>query len=55
MLAYTCENCKKIILWGSVNEYNQHFCDEKCYEKYCEKNHYEAHLEKLYKIKSIFN
>ena len=55
MLAYTCENCKKIILWGSVNEYNQHFCNEKCYEKYCKKNHYEAHPEKLYKIKSIFN
>ena len=50
MLDYTCENCKKIILWGSVNEYNQHFCDEKCYEKYCKKNGYEAHPEKLYKI-----
>lgn len=54
MLAYQCENCKKIILWGCVNEYNQHFCDEKCYTKYCEKNKYEAHPEKLYKIKSIF-
>ena len=48
-----CENCKKIILWGSVNEYNQHFCDENCYEKYCKKNGYEAHPEELYKIKSV--
>lgn len=55
MTAYLCENCKKILLCGVVNEYNQHFCDEKCYIKYCEKNHYEAHPEKLYKIKSIFN
>ena len=52
---YIETNCKKIILWGSVNEYNQHFCDEKCYEKYCKKNGYEAHPEKLYKIRSIFN
>ncbi len=55
MLAYTCENCKKIIFWGCVNEYNQHFCDEKCYKKYCEENKYEPHLEKLYKIKTLFN
>ena len=54
MLAYTCENCKQIILWGSVNEYNQHFCNEECYLAYCEKNNYEPHIEKLYKIKSIF-
>jgi len=55
MLAYTCENCKKIILWGMTNEYNQHFCNEKCYIKYCEKNNYETHIENLYKIKTIFN
>lgn len=55
MTAYLCENCKKILLCGVVNEYNQHFCNEKCYKKYCKKNGYEAHPEKLYKIKSIFN
>ena len=55
MLAYQCENCKKFILWGSVNEHNQHFCDEKCYEKYCERNGYTPDKTKLYKIKSVFN
>ena len=55
MLAYDCENCKQIILWGSINENNQHFCDEKCYEEYCKKNGYKPNFDKLYKIKSIFN
>ena len=55
MLAYNCENCNKIILWGCVNEFEQHFCDEKCYKEYCKRYKYEAHPEKLYKIKSIFS
>lgn len=54
MLAYTCKNCKKIILWGCFNEYNEHFCGKECYKKYCEKNNYEAHEEKLSYIKGIF-
>lgn len=54
MLAYTCKNCKKIILWGCFNEYNEHFCDKDCYKNYCEKNNYEAHEEKLSYIKGVF-
>ena len=54
MLAYTCENCQQIKIWGCMNELNQFFCDEECYKKYCEKHNYEPHLEKLYKLKTIF-
>ena len=53
MLAYSCENCRQIILWGCANEFGQHFCDKKCYEEYCKKNNYEPDLNKLYKIKGI--
>ena len=55
MLAYMCENCKKITLWGCVNEFEQHFCNEECYKKYCKKYNYEPHLDKLYRIKTIFS
>lgn len=55
MLAYSCENCKQIILWGCINKYNQHFCNEKCYEEYCKKNNYQPHIEELQYIKGIFN
>lgn len=50
---YMCENCRKLILWGCINEYNQHFCDEKCYENYCKKHKYEAHTNQLRRIRNI--
>ena len=55
MLAYNCENCNKIILWGCINEFEQHFCDEICYRKYCEKNGYIPNYNKLYHIKTFLN
>lgn len=51
MLAYTCKHCKKIILWGCINEYYEHFCNEKCYIEYCKKHNYEPHTENLKFIK----
>lgn len=51
MLAYECKNCKRIHIWGCENEYNEHFCSEECYLKYCEKNGYIAHPEVLKFIK----
>lgn len=47
MLAYTCENCGNFTLAGYTNEFNEHFCSEECYKKYCKKHTYEEHLEKL--------
>ena len=47
MLVYQCENCGVLTIGGYVNEFNQHFCKEKCYEEYCKKNNYEIHLNKL--------
>ena len=35
----------------SDDEFNEHFCSEECYKKYCEKNGYEAHPELLKFIK----
>lgn len=55
MLAYNCENCNKIILWGCFNEYNQHFCNENCYLLYCEKHKYIPDVKNLTYIKSIFD
>ena len=55
MLAYDCENCKQIILWGCVNKYGQHFCNKECYLEYCKKNKYESHIEELKYIKTIFS
>lgn len=52
MLAYDCENCKQITVLGYVNEFNEHFCDERCYLEYCEKNHFEPHLDKLQLVKN---
>lgn len=55
MIVYQCENCGKMIIWGCINEYNQHFCNEICYKKYCEKNGYKFNLEELYKIRTVFD
>ena len=55
MLTYCCENCKHFILWGRLNEFNQHFCNENCYMEYCEKNKYTPNIKKLKYIKGVFN
>lgn len=55
MLAYRCENCKQINLWGYLNEFDQFFCDENCYDEYCLKNDYERHFNKLHKLKTPFD
>ena len=53
MLVHQCENCKQMTIWGCRNKYGQHFCNEECYLKYCEKHNYEAHPEELEYIKFI--
>lgn len=54
MIAYKCEHCGQFTIWGVCNEFNQHFCDEKCYEEYCEKNNYTPNKEQLKYIKGGF-
>ena len=55
MLAYDCENCKKIYFGGFVNEFNQHFCSKRCYIKYCQKHNYKPNLNNLQKLKTILD
>ena len=55
MLAYDCIQCGKIIIGPYENEYNQHFCSEKCYEIYCGIHGHEVHKEKLHKIKTALD
>ena len=47
MLAYKCRNCGRFSIWPLVNEFNECFCNEKCYKKFCEKNNYNTNLEEL--------
>lgn len=47
MLAYVCKNCGQFTVLGYVNEFDEHFCNQDCYEKFCEKNHYAIHLDRL--------
>ena len=54
MLAYMCENCKQIKIWGCKNEFEQFFCNEECYNEYCKKHNYEPDTKKLRRIKTIF-
>lgn len=49
MLAYMCKNCGKFTFKGLVNEFEEHFCNKRCYEKYCEKQQYTINLDKLKK------
>lgn len=55
MLVYQCKSCGKLLIGGVANEYNEHFCNEKCYKKYCETNNYEVHTEKLKTIKTALD
>lgn len=50
MFAYNCKQCKKMIVGGYINEFNEHFCNETCYKLYCGIYGYEVHLEKLKKV-----
>ena len=51
MLFYICKNCGIVTLVPMINKFNEAFCCENCYKKYCKRNDYEAHPEEL---KSIF-
>ena len=47
MLFYKCKQCGQFTTHGLVNEFNEHFCRETCYKRYCESNSHEPHLERL--------
>lgn len=51
MIGYRCKHCGQFTIWGCRNEYDEHFCCEECYLKYCEKHNYEPHTENLKFIK----
>ena len=55
MLAYDCKQCKKITIGGYVNEFDEHFCSEKCYKKYCEKNNYVINWNNLKEVKTALS
>lgn len=51
MLAYKCKKCGYMFVFGGYrNEFNEYFCSESCYSKYCEDNNYRKHYELLEKI-----
>ena len=45
IIGYKCKHCGHFTIWGCRNEYDEHFCSEECYLKYCEKHNYEPHTE----------
>lgn len=47
MMLHKCKHCEKFIIWGCINEYEEHFCNKNCYLEYCKKHSYEPHIEKL--------
>lgn len=51
MIGYRCKHCGQFTIWGCRNEYDEHFCNDKCYLDYCYSNGYVPHLEKLRHIK----
>lgn len=51
IIGYKCKHCGQFTIWGCRNEYDEHFCNEKCYLEYCEKHGYEPHIENLKFIK----
>ena len=56
IISYKCKHCGQFTIWGCRNEYDEHFCNEKCYLEYCEKHGYEPHTENLKFIKQwIYN
>ena len=40
IIGYKCKHCGQFTIWGCRNEYDEHFCNEKCYLEYCEKHGY---------------
>lgn len=50
MLAHKCKQCRCITTKGYINEFDEHFCRESCYKKYCNIHNYEIHLERLKEV-----
>lgn len=53
MLACKCKNCGRFSVWPLVNEFNEYFCNEKCYKKYCNKYQYTIHLDRLKEVNYV--
>ena len=50
MLAYMCRNCRQFTITPLTNEFEEAFCCEECYKKYCEKYNYAIQLDHLLRI-----
>lgn len=50
MLAYMCKKCGQFTVLGYVNQYDEHFCDQDCYQKYCEAHDYEYNPNDIWEI-----
>jgi hypothetical protein len=50
MLAYPCKYCKRFTVLGYVNKYDEHFCTEACYQKYCNDHNYNYNPEDIWEI-----
>ena len=50
MLAYMCKKCGQFTVLGYVNQYDEHFCDQECYQKYCEAHDYEYNPNDIWEI-----
>ena len=45
---YRCKCCDKFIVSGIMNEFQEAFCNKRHYKKYCRKNKYDIHMDKIY-------
>ena len=52
MLAYMCRHCGQFTVLPLKNEFEEHFCSQECYEKYCESHQYAIHLDRLVPVKN---
>lgn len=50
MLVYMCRNCRQFTIKPLINEFEEAFCCEECYKKYCEKHNYVIQLDHLLRI-----
>ena len=55
MLVYECEHCGQLTFGGFENEYDQHFCREKCCEEYCNAHGYAPCLSNLKQVRTPFD
>ena len=55
LMMYLCKQCGQFSLLGYVNEHKEHFCSQRCYERYCMQHGYTPHSERLMLFKNEEN